>query len=131
MKTPIDVLLIEDSEDDALLLVHELRRGGYAPRVIRVETLAELYGALADRSWDLIIADHSLPHLNSTAALMAVESRGLDLPFIIVSGSIRHSTAITAMKVGACAYIPKHDLSRLVPTVRRELHARQFGPQCE
>jgi len=87
------VLLIEDSEDDAALLLHELRRGDYIPHGRRVDSAAELETALANDRWDLIISDHNLPGFSSAAALAIVNRTGLDVPVIIVSGSIGEDVA--------------------------------------
>ena len=121
MGVPLRVLLVEDSENDALLLLRELRRGGYEPIFRRVETAAGMEAAL-EEAWDLIISDHSMPAFNSVAALDLVRSRGLvDLPFIIVSGRIGEDAAVSAMKAGAQDYIMKDNLARLNSAIEREL----------
>ena len=126
MKTPIRVLIVEDSQDDAVLVLRELARGGFGPEAERVETAEALRGALARQPWDLIIADHSLPSFNSFEALSVLRDSGRDIPFIIVSGSIGEETAVEAMKAGADDYLLKSNLKRLVQAVRRELReARQ------
>jgi len=102
MGLPLRVLLVEDSEDDVLLLVRMLRRGGYDLTWERVETAAAMEAALAARSWDLVISDHSMPAFSSLAALELLRSKGfVDLPFIIVSGQIGEDAAVSAMKAGA------------------------------
>jgi diguanylate cyclase (GGDEF)-like protein len=121
MQQPLRVLLIEDSEDDAMLLLRELRRGGYQPDCRRVDNGAELEAALAEGPWDVVITDHNLPGYSSEAALAAVQRTGLDVPVIIVSGSIGESIAVAAMKSGAHDYIMKSNLARLVPAIEREL----------
>ena len=115
------LLLVEDSEDDAKLLFAELRRGGFVPEARRIETPEEMRAALQSGEWDLIVADYSMPRFSATAALRVLRAAGIDLPFIIVSGTIGEATAVAAMKAGAHDYIVKHDLARLVPAVRREL----------
>lgn len=115
------VLLVEDSEDDAALLVHELRKGGYRPQSQRVDSAVDLAEALAQENWDLVITDHNLPAFSSAAALGMVKDSGLDIPIIIVSGSIGEDVAVAAMKEGAHDYIMKGNLARLVPAVDREL----------
>lgn len=115
------VLLVEDSEDDALLLVRELRKGGYELQSHRVYNAADLEAALARFDWDLIITDHNLPGFGSAAALAIIKRGGVDLPVIIVSGSIGEDVAVAAMKEGAHDYIMKDNLTRLVPAVDREL----------
>jgi len=118
---PLQVLIIEDSENDATLLEIELQRGGYNPVCHRVETGEAMSAALDQQAWDLVIADYVMPHFNGLAALALVKDRGLDLPFIIVSGHITDDTAVAAMKAGAHDYVMKDNLSRLGPAVRREL----------
>ena len=121
MNRPLQVLVIEDSEDDAALLVVELRRAGYAPVCHRVETSEALDAALARQPWDLIIADYYLPQFDGLTALALVKEKGLDVPFIIVSGHITEETAVAAMKAGAHDYVMKEKLARLGPAVEREL----------
>jgi len=126
MDTPLRVILIEDSEDDAALIVLELQRGGYAPTCERVETTAEMKAALARQPWDLVIADHSLPRFSAPEALRLFQESGLDVPFIIVSGAIGEDVAVEAMRAGARDYIMKGNLARLVPAIRRELHEAEM-----
>jgi len=117
----LHVLIVEDSEDDALLLVRELRRGGFEPAFERVDTPSALRAALARQEWDILFADYSMPHFSGTAALALVRERGLDLPFIFVSGTIGEDTAVEAMRAGAQDYVTKGNLKRLLPAVEREL----------
>jgi PAS domain S-box-containing protein len=122
MGVPLKVLLVEDSEDDALLLLRELRRGGYEPLCERVDTAAGMEAALDERAWDLVIADHSMPAFSSSAALELLRRRGfVDVPFIIVSGRIGEDAAVAAMKAGAHDYIMKDNLARLNTAIEREL----------
>lgn len=121
MNRPLQVLLIEDSGDDATLLECELRRAGYAPSCHRIETSEALASALDRQDWDLIIADYRLPSFDGLAALALVKEKGLDLPFIIVSGFITEEAAVAAMKAGAHDYVMKDKLVRLGPAVEREL----------
>lgn len=121
MGTPLRVLIIEDSEDDTLLIMHELKRGGYDPKYERVETAGAMNDALNQQEWDIIISDHSMPHFNSFNALDVLKKGGLDLPFFLVSGTIDEEMAVSAMKAGAHDYIMKGNLGRLVPAVQREL----------
>jgi PleD family two-component response regulator len=118
---PLAVLLVEDSEDDALLLVLELRRGGYQPSVHRVDTEENLRLALQDAHWDVVITDHNLPGFDSISALRMVQATELDIPVIIVSGSIGEEAAVSAMKAGANDYIMKDNMARLSPAIEREL----------
>jgi diguanylate cyclase (GGDEF)-like protein len=121
MARPIRLLFVEDSENDAMLLVQELRRGGYDPDWELVCSAEAVTAALDRQEWDIVIADYSMPHFNGMAALAILQSRGLDLPFIFVSGSIGEDTAVAAMKVGAHDYIMKGNLRRLIPAIDREL----------
>jgi diguanylate cyclase (GGDEF)-like protein len=121
MATPLRVLLVEDSEDDALLLLRELKKGGYAPEALRVDTVKDLDAALERGDWDVVITDHNMPGFSSAAALAAIKRAGSDVPVIIVSGSIGEDIAVDAMKSGAHDYIMKGNLARLVPAIAREL----------
>lgn len=124
MSIPLHVLIVEDSEDDALLIARELRRGGYELTVERVDTL-EAFEAAINRQWEVIVADYSMPHFGGLAALKRVQGMNLDVPFIIVSGTIGEDSAVAAMKAGAHDYVMKGNLARLVPTVERELREAQ------
>jgi len=115
------VLLVEDSEEDALLLVRELKRGGYEPTFERVDTAPAMLAALERERWDLVVGDHSMPAFSSTAALALLRERGLDVPFICVSGTISEDQAVAAMKAGASDYFAKGQLKRLLPAIEREL----------
>ena len=121
MNTPLRVLLIEDSEDDAILIINELREGGYDPTFERVETRETMESALGAQEWDIIIADYRLPTFSGIEALEMVCKGSTDCPFIIVSGQISEETAVKAMRAGAQDYILKNNLARLVPAVEREL----------
>ncbi|MEY4705577.1 MAG: hypothetical protein RL042_1782 [Nitrospirota bacterium] len=115
------VLLIEDSEDDALLLERELTRGGYAPLVTRVDEPGAMHAALRDQTWDCVLADWNLPRFSALFALEMLKSQGLDLPFIIVSGAIGEEAATSAMRASAHDFVRKQQPERLVLTVEREL----------
>jgi len=117
----LQILLIEDSADDAAMVETELRRAGYVPACRRIETSEALSYALERQQWDLVIADYRLPRFDGLAALAMVRAKGLDLPFIIVSGYITEETAVAAMKAGAHDYVMKDKLARLGPAVAREL----------
>ncbi|HEY9851412.1 MAG TPA: response regulator [Leptolyngbyaceae cyanobacterium] len=121
MSFPLRILLIEDSEEDAELLVNELERGGYSAIYERVDTFAAMNAALEQQQWDVAIADYSLPQFNAMAALNLLKEKKLDLPFIIVSGTIGEEIAVAAMKAGAHDYIRKGKLARLIPAIEREL----------
>jgi len=115
------VLLVEDSEDDALLTLLELRKGGFQTEWERVDTRAAMERAVADKSWDLVICDHLMPGFSSAGALDVMRKRALDLPFIIVSGVAPEDLVTAAMRQGAHDFISKGNLVRLVPAVQREL----------
>ncbi len=121
MTKPLRVLIVEDSEDDAEIIVYQLERGGYAPIYQRVDNAAAMTLALEQQQWDIVLADHSLPRFSGIAALALLQEKGLDLPFIIISGSIGDEIAVAAMKAGAHDYLMKGNLSRLVPAIEREL----------
>jgi len=121
MGKPLRVLIVEDSEDDALLLIFELRRGDYSPVAKRVETVEALQRALEEQTWDVVISDYVLPGFSGLEALRLVRKSGLDLPFIVVSGKIGEDTAVQAMKEGANDYLIKGNISRLVPAIEREM----------
>jgi two-component system, cell cycle sensor histidine kinase and response regulator CckA len=125
MPGPLRVLIVEDSLDDTLLIAAELRRGGLDPVFERVETAASLQAALDAHNWDLIISDYSMPQLAGPEALAIYLRKGLDIPFISVSGAVGEETVAELMKAGAHDYVMKDKLSRLVPAVRRELQAAQ------
>jgi len=125
MNCRLRVLIVEDSEDDAVLIVRELRRGGLDAEYGRVDSPDTLEAALAQAEWDIVITDHNLPEFGSEAAIQQVKQAELDLPIIIVSGSIGEEVAVAAMKSGAHDYIMKGNLSRLVPAVERELREAQ------
>src|SRR5262252_4947316 len=129
MGAPLQVLIVEDSENDALLLELELQRAGYATICHRVDTAAAMSAALDRQRWDLVIADYVMPLFNGLAALALVREKGLDLPFIIVSGHITEDTAVAAMKAGAHDYVMKDKLARLGPAVERELREAEVRRQ--
>src|SRR5687768_6623380 len=115
------VLIIEDSEEDTQLLVRELRRGGYEVEFERVETAETMHAALTQKTWDLILSDYSLPRFSGPRALEVLKASGLDLPFIIISGTIGEETAVTALKAGANDFFIKGKFARLGPAIEREL----------
>jgi len=121
LDTSLRLLLIEDSENDAQLLVRELKRAGYDVRYERVDTAETLNAALDRQMWDLAIGDYSMPRFSGMAALRMIQERGLDLPFISVSGTITEEMAVAAMRAGAKDYVTKGQLQRLIPAIEREL----------
>ncbi len=121
MKSTLRILLVEDSEDDAFLLFREIKSSGYSVESRRVETASDLIQSLKNEDWDIVITDHNLPGFDSSAALAIVREHNVDLPVIIVSGSIGEEIAVEAMKSGAHDYIMKGHMARLVPAIEREL----------
>jgi DNA-binding NtrC family response regulator len=121
MAEHLDVLLIEDSEDDAMLIVRELRHGGYDVDFERLDTSEGIKDALGRREWDIILCDHAMPQVCAPSALSIVKECGATAPFIIVSGWMTDELAKAAIKEGARDFIPKNRLARLVPVIQREL----------
>jgi DNA-binding NtrC family response regulator len=122
MSQPIRVLFVEDSLSDAELILRQLTRGGFeVTEHWRVETGEDLLQALHDRPWDLVVCDYQLPRLNAPMALEIFKTAGMDIPFIIVSGTVGEEIAVSMMKSGAHDYLLKYNLARFVPAVQREL----------
>src|SRR5256884_1953048 len=121
MRVPLRVLIAEDSEDDARLLLRELHHAGYQPTHERVDTPAAMTSALDRHAWDLVIGDYSMPAFSGPAALALLRARDLDTPFIFVSGTIGEDVAVEAMKAGAQDFLTKGNLRRLIPAIEREL----------
>lgn len=121
MEKLLHVLIVDDSENDALLLVYELKRGGFAPIVERVETAEAMEAALSNKKWDVVLCDYHMPRFSAFEALEILKKQGIDIPFIIVSGAVGEETAVAAMKAGAHDYIMKDNLTRLVAAIEREL----------
>ena len=114
------ILVVEDSEDDVALLIRELRRGGFDPAHERVDTAQAMEAALDASEWDVVISDHNMPQFSASQALALLQKKQLDVPFIILSGSISEEIAVAAMRAGAHDFITKGNLARLVPAVERE-----------
>ena len=121
MGKPLRVLMVEDSEDDILLTIHALKKGGYEPVYERVETAEAMRKALKKKTWDVILCDYKMPKFNGIAAIVLLKKTGMDIPLIIVSGTIGEELAAECMRLGAHDYIIKSNLSRLVPAIEREL----------
>jgi len=121
LSSKLRVLVVEDSKNDALLMLRELRKGGYEPDYERVDTEAAMMNALQSREWDVIICDFNMPTFRGDHALSLLKENGLDMPFILLSGTIGEETAVDMMKAGAHDYIMKNNLTRLVPAIQREL----------
>jgi len=121
MPIRLRVLFVEDSEDDVLLIVRELRRAGYDVSFRKVDTPEEMRNALSNEEWDIILSDYVMPHFTTAEALNILKETGLDIPFIIVSGAIGEQTAVELMKAGAHDFVMKDSLAKLGPVVQREL----------
>jgi two-component sensor histidine kinase len=117
----IELLQVEDSPEDAELVVRLLERAGLQVHAQRVEEEEQMRQALAAQSWDLVIADYRLPRFSAPDALTLYRQAGLDIPFLVVSGTIGEAAAVSMMKAGAHDYLLKHQLDRLAPAVAREL----------
>lgn len=115
------VLLVEDSDSDAGLLMRALSRGGYEASCLRVETADDMARALTDAAFDIVISDYNLPQFDAPGALAVLQAAKRDLPFIVVSGNIGEDSAVNLMKSGAHDYVLKDNLTRLPPVVQREL----------
>ncbi|HEV8224077.1 MAG TPA: PAS domain S-box protein [Rubrobacteraceae bacterium] len=123
---PLRVLLVEDSENDALLFLRELRRGGYEPLYEQVSTPEEMERALGEASsrgepWEVIVSDYYVPRFGALAALELLRRLGYDTPFVVVSGKIGEDAAVAMMRAGAQDYVTKEDMVRLCPAIEREL----------
>src|SRR5689334_21533393 len=130
MEIPLKALLIEDSDDDAFLILRELRRYGYQVTFRRVETAEAMSAALEDHEWDVVLADYALPHFDAFAALKLLRQRGLDVPFIILSKPVPEEEAVQALKAGAHDFIRKCNMARLGPAIERERQDARARRAC-
>ena len=119
MGAPMRILIVEDNEDDALLVIRTLQKGGFDPAYERVDTSDAMKEAIGRATWDIIISDYSLPHFSGLAAIELYRENGLDIPFILVSGAVGEEAAVAAMVLGAHDYVMKNNLPRLVPAIQR------------
>src|SRR5208337_88463 len=113
----LQVLMIDDSENDVLLIIRQLKKGGYNPVYERVETAAAMKKALKEKQWDIILCDYKMPKFNAPSAIAVLKSANIDIPLIIVSGTIGEDVAIECMRLGAHGYIMNGNLSRLCPVI--------------
>jgi PAS domain S-box-containing protein/putative nucleotidyltransferase with HDIG domain len=121
VKDSVKVLVVEDSEDDARLAMGALRSAGFDASYERVDGAAAMQAALVRPGWDAVIADYRMPGFSGLEALAILKASGLDIPFILVSGTIGEDTVVEAMTAGASDYVMKSDLWRLAPALEREL----------
>lgn len=121
MGRPLRVLNVEDSERDVALLSRHLAAGGYDVATERVETADAMRDALRNGKWDIILCDYSMPRFNALSALKTLHETGLDIPLIIISGTVGEDIAVEAMLTGANDYLAKDNLTRLIPAIEREM----------
>lgn len=129
MSKTVRILLIEDSERDAALMLLYLRRGGYEPTLKRVETASEMQAELTASPWDVVISDFNLPGFNAYAALDLLQASGLTIPFIVVSGEINEEIIEGVQKAGAMHYLGKYDMRNIVPTIEKVIQSGS-GPSA-
>ena len=121
MGTPLRLLMVEDNDDDAQLVLVKLRRAGYAPDYLRVDSEIDMRAALQERDWQIVVSDYAMPGFSGLKALHILREHDSDIPFILVSGTVGEEIAVEAMRNGANDYIMKDNLVRLVPAIEREL----------
>lgn len=121
MAERLNILIVEDSPDDCDILVRHFQKAGISINFERVETESSLVKALDQGNWDAIICDYTLPQLSAPEVLQITKGRSLDIPFIVLSGSIGEERAVETMRAGASDYIIKDNLTRLVPVIQRKL----------
>lgn len=124
MAKPLRILLVEDSERDAALILLYLRRGGYEPTMQRVETRFEMKAKLESGEWDVIISDFNLPGFNAYASLQVLQESGRRIPFIVLSGEISQEIIDGVTKAGANEYLAKYEMRQIVPAIERALQGR-------
>ena len=123
--TPLRILLLEDSEDDALLITRHLRKAEWSFSLKRVDSRESFEAAVTKESWDIILSDFSVPLFNGMEALQFLQEKSVQAPFIMISGRAGEETAVEAMRAGAHDYILKSNLYRLIPAIERELRDEQ------
>ncbi len=121
MKKPLRLLIVEDSSNDAALLLREVGKAGYAPQETRVETPEALERALGEAPWDLVLCDYSMPHMEAPEAIGIVRRFDADVPILVISGTVGEATAVAVIRLGAQDYILKDNLMRLAISIDREL----------
>ena len=121
MKKKLKILLVEDSENDALLIMRNISQDGFDPVYERVDTPGELEAALENKDWDIVLSDYNMPNFSGLDALKIFKKKNLEIPFIIISGTIGEDLAVKTMKKGANDYLMKGKLARLVPSIKREI----------
>jgi DNA-binding NtrC family response regulator len=119
------VLFVEDSEDFVILLLRDLKKGGFSVEYERVDTPEAMAEALGRRAWDIVLSDYVMPRFGAIEVLNIMKEKGSDIPVIVVTGKMKEDLAVQVMKAGARDFISKHNLSRLVPAIERELHCAE------
>jgi CheY-like chemotaxis protein len=117
----LHVLMVDDSEDDVLLIMRKLNKGGYNPVYERVETSAAMKKSLKKKQWDIVLCDYNMPNFSGPSAIAVLKEANIDIPIIMVSGTIGEKKAVECLRYGARDYIMKDNLSRLCPAIDREL----------
>ncbi len=125
MTAPLKILIVEDNDDDAQLLLVKLRRAGYTPDYVQVDNASEFKQALQDHTWQIVVSDYAMPSFSGLEALGILRARDRNTPFILVSGTVGEELAVEAMRSGANDYIMKDNLTRLIPAIERELREVQ------
>ena len=128
MKKLLRVLIIEDSTDDILLILHQVKKGGYNIEYDCVDSAADMKSAL-EKTWDIVLSDYHMPNFNGLEAFRLLQESGSDIPFILISGTIGEDIAVEAMRSGVNDYIMKNNMFRLVPAIEREI--RESGNRAE
>jgi diguanylate cyclase (GGDEF)-like protein len=129
MEKSLRALLVQDSDDEAQVVVREIRKAGYNLEYQRVDTGLALSQALLDKNWDVVISEYKMPSFNGNDALKLFKRASIDCPFLLVSGAVPDETGIAMMKAGARDYVLKGNLSRLVPVIERELEQTEVRRQ--
>lgn len=124
--TLLRALMIEDSEDDALIVLRALESAGFEVFSKRVDSAEGFAGAIEENTWDIVLSDYTLPFWSGLGALSLFKELKLDIPFILVSGSIGEERAVEAMRAGAHDYVLKENLARLAPAIQRELREAEM-----
>lgn len=117
----IRVLMIEQSEEDARLIIRELKKGGYKPVYERIKTIAAMKKAFKNNKWDILLCEYKMPNFTAPSAITSLKEANIDIPVIVVTGAVGEETAADCMRLGAKDYIMKGNLSRLCPAIEREL----------
>ncbi|VAW82365.1 Sensory box histidine kinase/response regulator, partial [hydrothermal vent metagenome] len=121
MVAPLRLLIVEDNDDDAQLVLVKLRRAGYDTEFVRVDSESGFRAALENTHWQIVVSDYSMPSFSGLKALKILREHNHDTPFILVSGTVGEEIAVEAMRGGANDYIMKDNMARLVPAIEREL----------